>query len=131
MKQSTFEEIAGKYFTLDEFDSPDIARSGLKFKESALRKLVDARKKANTSFVLTSAVRSYSYNKKVGGEKESSHLIDVIDEPSAVDISCKTSPKRLKIVVGLLDAGFRRIGIAKTFIHADDDKNKPKCIWVY
>jgi hypothetical protein len=130
MKQSTFENICGKYFTLDEFDSPDIARSGLKFKESALRKLVTARKMARVPFVLTSAVRSFAYNKEVGGVSDSSHLID---NASAVDISCEceSSVNRLKIVVALLDAGFRRIGIAETFIHVDDDKNKSKCMWVY
>ena len=35
------------------------------------------------------------------------------------------------MVNALLNAGFRRIGIANTFIHADLDKQKPHAIWLY
>ena len=38
----------------------------------------------------------------------------------------------MKIVQALLTAGFTRIGIASTFIHADDDPSKPQnLIWTY
>jgi hypothetical protein len=38
----------------------------------------------------------------------------------------------MQIVRGLLDAGFTRIGIAKTFIHADDDAESPQQVmWLY
>jgi hypothetical protein len=38
----------------------------------------------------------------------------------------------MKLVCALFDAGFGRIGIAKTFIHVDVDPDKPfDVMWVY
>ena len=48
----------------------------------------------------------------------------------AVDIACDDSVTRQKIVSGLIKAGFTRIGISKTFIHADNDL-KTDAIWLY
>ena len=56
----------------------------------------------------------------------SSHLKGV-----AVDIHCTSGPNREKIINGLVHAGFRRIGIAKTFIHADLASDKVSSIWLY
>jgi len=50
----------------------------------------------------------------------------------AVDIKAVTSETRYKVISALLAAGFTRIGIAKTFIHADTDPDKPANLtWVY
>jgi hypothetical protein len=35
------------------------------------------------------------------------------------------------LLPALIHAGFTRIGIAKTFIHADVDDKKPNAIWLY
>ena len=77
-------------------------------------------------YVISSGFRSEETNKRVGGVPNSSHL-----KGCAADIVCKDSGTRQKIVNGLIQAGFTRIGIADTFIHCDTDKDKNDAIWLY
>lgn len=122
-----------KYFNYEEFDSPDEDGSGLpttdggKMSISFLHKLDEARAIAGVPFKITSGYRSEKHNATVGGRVGSSHLKGV-----AVDIHCKTSADRTKIINALVKVGLgRRLGIAKTFLHTDDDKDKPAAIWLY
>ena len=116
-----------KYFKLSEFDSPDMVGSGKAMDKEFLSKLDQARSLADTSFRITSGFRTLEHNKKVGGVENSSHT-----KGHAADIACTDSVKRHKIITSLLKAGFTRIGIAKTFIHIDNDPNKPANVtWVY
>jgi len=91
-----------KYFNYDEFDSPDEDGSGLpttdggKMSISFLHKLDEARAIAGVPFSITSGYRSKKHNATVGGRVGSSHLKGV-----AVDISCKTSADRTKIINAL------------------------------
>lgn len=95
--------------------------------DALVRKLDIAREKAGVPFVINSACRCAAHNKKVGGSATSSHLTG-----HAVDISATTGTAKFKIVQGLLEAGFTRIGVAKSFIHVDNDPNKPaEVIWLY
>lgn len=49
-----------------------------------------------------------------------------------IDIRCNTDGNRHKLVSALMKAGFTRIGIAKTYIHADDSpKHSQEIIWLY
>ena len=114
------------YFTIDEFDSPDLPGSGSQMNHTTLSMLDKARDIAGVPFTINSGFRTEQHNKKVGGSDTSSHL-----KGYAVDINCDTGPDRLKIVIGLLSAGFRRIGIAKGFIHVDNDPGKPDTIYLY
>lgn len=75
---------------------------------------------------ITSAFRSKEYEKQKGRSGVSSHCKGL-----AIDIACSDSNQRLKLVISATRAGFRRIGIAKNFIHLDLDSNKPKCLWLY
>ena len=60
-------------------------------------------------------------------DRNSSHLKGL-----AVDISCKSSKDRFALVNLLLKVGFKRIGIAGSFIHVDIDKTKSQnLIWGY
>ena len=116
-----------KYFKLSEFDSPDLVGSGEAMDKEFLSKLDQARSLADTSFRITSGYRTLEHNRKVGGVDNSSHT-----KGHAADIACTNSVKRHKIITSLLKAGFTRIGIAKTFIHVDNDPNKPANVtWVY
>jgi zinc D-Ala-D-Ala carboxypeptidase len=95
--------------------------------EDFVRMLDIARTHANTPFKLTSTIRCSVHNKTAGGSETSSHLTGC-----AADIACADSSSRYKILYGLQQAGFERIGIANNFIHADSDKHKPKeLIWTY
>ena len=95
--------------------------------QESLYKLDLARTLADTSFVITSSWRCKDKNQEVRGKSNSAHL-----RGTAFDIACTSSSKRFDIVHALLDAGFNRIGIASTFIHADDDSNlMNNVIWTY
>ena len=92
-----------------------------------LSKLDDAREFANIPFKINSAYRTEEHNKSIGGSPNSSHLKGL-----AVDISAKDSRTRFKVLEALINVGFNRIGVASTFIHVDDDKDKSSdVIWVY
>lgn len=98
-----------------------------KINKKSLERLDYAREFADVPFTITSSWRSKSHNMEVGGKPNSAHL-----RGTAFDISCMSSYQRMQIVKGLLDAGFTRIGIAKSFIHADDDAESPQQVmWLY
>tara|TARA_Y100000401_G_scaffold5806_1_gene3965 strand:+ start:7822 stop:8403 length:582 start_codon:yes stop_codon:yes gene_type:complete len=118
-----------KYFSLNEFDSPDDSDSGQNMDMDFVRKLDEARELANTPFKITSGYRTPKHNTAVGGSITSSHM----NIPcNACDIAIKDSSTRYKIINSLLKVGINRIGIGKNFIHCDTDKNKsPNVIWHY
>lgn len=86
-----------------------------------------AREIAGVPFKINSGYRTPEQNKKAGGVKDSSHMYG-----KAVDIACTSDSNRHKIITALLTVGFNRIGVAKTFIHADIDSTKSSnVIWLY
>ena len=92
-----------------------------------MAKLDLARAKAGIPFVLNCAYRSRAWDLVKGRTGNSAHCAG-----KAVDIRCNTSANRMKIVQGLLAAGFTRIGIGRAFVHADSDETKPQgVIWHY
>ena len=115
-----------KYFTLDEFDCPSHKGSGINMDSNFLAKLEEAREIAGVSFIITSGYRTKEHNEYVGGVPNSSHLIGV-----AADISVSGGADRYVILNSLIRAGFKRIGVAKTFIHCDTDDSKPNSVWTY
>lgn len=116
-----------RHFNISEFDSPDLPGSGEEMKASFLTMLDNARELAKIPFEINSGFRTDFHNKRVGGVESSSHL-----KGYAADISCNQSKERYRIISSLLSVGFNRIGVAKTFIHVDNDPDKPKdVIWTY
>jgi hypothetical protein len=92
-----------------------------------IEKLERARDVAEVPFKINSGYRCLRHNKAVGGKPRSAHL-----SGEAVDIAADDSYYRFRIIRGLLIAGFKRIGIAHTFIHADVDGDKgQQLIWTY
>lgn len=116
-----------KYFTPTEFDSADLPGSGERMDPDFIGRLDFARALAGIPFRITSGYRTPEHNKDAGGSPTSSHLVGL-----AADISARTNRHRWEIVSALIAAGFTRIGIAKTFIHVDQDpaKNHSR-IWLY
>ena len=115
------------FFKYSEFDSPDIIGSYEHMSVAFLNKLTEARKIAAIGFKITSGYRSPEHNQKVGGVQGSSHT-----RGCAVDIYAPTSRQKYIIINSLLQAGFNRIGIAKNFIHVDNDATKTEdVIWTY
>ena len=125
------------YFNFQEFDSPDEIGSGMPKSKGGqmdlefLHKLDEARMLAGTPFKITSGYRSQAYNKDLRkrgykASNNSSHC-----KGCAVDIAVNSGLQRSAIVCSLVKAGFTRIGIAKTFVHVDLDKEKQNSIWLY
>lgn len=113
------------------FSESDFARCVPPCKASDLsQELLDrleyARSLCGFSFILTSAYRTQEYEHDKNRTGSSSHCKGL-----AVDISCNSEERRYILVQNLLRAGFSRIGIGKTFIHADIDRQKKSCIWLY
>ena len=95
--------------------------------EDFLAKLDKAREFANIPFIINSAYRSPEQNARVGGKPNSSHLRGL-----AVDIRANDSSTRYIVLNALISVGFNRIGVASSFIHVDDDKEKANnVIWTY
>mgnify|MGYP000032029474 FL=1 len=91
-----------------------------------LVKLDKAREFAKVPFVINSAYRSPEHAESIKNPT-SSHIKGL-----AVDIKATDSRTRYKVLNALMHVGFNRIGIADTFIHVDDDKDKSQqVIWTY
>jgi uncharacterized protein YcbK (DUF882 family) len=115
-----------KYFEPSEFTCNGVECYDL-MSDDLLLKLDLAREIAGIPLHINSSWRDKATNERVGGAKNSAHL-----RGTAVDIACGNSSNRYKIIDALFTAGFTRIGVAKTFIHADVDEELPECvIWTY
>jgi|TARA_R110002153_G_scaffold181638_2_gene334963 uncharacterized protein YcbK (DUF882 family) len=119
------------HFEKHEFDSPDLPNSSINMDNGFLQMLDDARGIAGIPFNITSGYRTKARNELVGGVSNSSHLVG-----KACDIAVESGNKRYIILNALIQAGFRRLGVAKTFIHADTDSidqggTKPNSVWTY
>ena len=94
--------------------------------DDLLYSLDEAREFAKVPFVISSAYRCENHpeSKK---NPTSSHIKGL-----AVDIKCTDSKTRAIIMDSLGYVGFRRFGIAKSFIHVDIDNEKSNpVIWLY
>ena len=75
-------------------------------------------------FNINSGYRCEMCNQSVGGSPTSSHMTGY-----AADIAVGNSVDRLYMIKGLFDAGFERVGVYSTFIHADVDPTKSPACW--
>jgi len=118
-----------KHFKPHEFNCK-CGHCGLGFDDmepNLLAMIDEARDSCGVPFVITSAIRCGRHNLQVGGSSTSSHLSGL-----ALDIKCDASFNRFKMIEALIGAGFKRIGIAKDFIHVDIDPDKPVFVtWLY
>jgi uncharacterized protein YcbK (DUF882 family) len=77
-------------------------------------------------FRVNCAFRSVDWDLSKGRSGSSSHC-----RGYAVDLATPNHFVRLRLLCLLLELGFVRIGIAKSFIHADLDPDKPASVWLY
>lgn len=119
--------VSSKFFSEGEFKRCTPSCSLQDMKQDFMFRLDAARQMAGIPFVITSAYRPVSWELSKGRTGTSSHTKGL-----AIDIRCNTDYNRSKIIKALLDVGFTRIGVAKTYIHVDLDKEKNQNrIWVY
>lgn len=119
--------VKSKYFQEGEFKNCSPSSSLQDMKQTTMSKLDTAREIAGIPFVLTSAYRSPEWDKSKGRSGTGAHTLG-----RAVDIRCNADKNRFKIVEALIKAGFKRIGIADSFVHADNsDTHSQEVIWLY
>lgn len=82
-------------------------------------KLDQARHIAGVPFQITSGYRSMESNAAAQGVGDSSHLNGL-----AVDLACSDSHNRFRMLLGALQAGFKRVGVYNHHIHLDIDDSK-------
>ncbi len=120
-------EKYSRYFFPHEFDSPDKLGSGLKMKREFMTKLMFARNLNSVKYKIMSGYRTRKHNKKVGGVAGSSHMRGL-----ACDIKADSSHNRFVILECLILAGFKRLGIGRTYLHVDFDESKlNRLAWLY
>lgn len=95
--------------------------------EVLLQKLDELRERVGSPMVIESGYRTREHNARVKGSVNSAHTRGL-----AVDIRAMSGRMRYDLVRHALDLGFKRIGIAKTFVHLDIDESLPgQVIWTY
>lgn len=104
-----------KYFNLKEFNCKCCSQN--KMQQPFLAKLDRARSLSGVPFYINSGFRCTKHNKEIGGAPQSYHL-----KGAAADISCNNQT-RMRILIGLILAGFTGIGIGRNFIHVDNRKD--------
>lgn len=111
-----------KFFKLNEFNCHCCGKQHMD--PVFLAMLDNARGYGGVPFPITSGYRCEKHNAAVGSTS--------INHTSgkAVDVRCENGPSRIRIVKGLIQAGFDRIGIGPKFIHADCT-NQTASIWLY
>ena len=119
--------ITSRFFQEKEFKQITPSCSLQDMDQSTMDMFDKARELADIPFVLTCAYRSSRWDKLKGRSGTGSHTLG-----RAVDISCTDSSRRSVIINALMAVGFTRIGVAKTFIHADNsNKHSQRVIWTY
>ena len=119
--------ITSKHFQEKEFNKCSPSCSLQDMDQRTINRLDAAREIAGIPFVLNSAYRPEEWEKEHARTGTGAH-----PERRAVDIKCNTLRNRFLIVNALIKAGFTRIGIAKTFIHADDSEKLDSLVmWLY
>ena len=116
------------YFSKKEKSCPCCGLNLVDQNQHFLQALNTARAIAGIPFKVTSMTRCQKHNAELKDSKPNSAHTKGL----AVDIVCNASTTRMKIHKALFVAGFKRIGIAKGFIHADMDETLPQEVeWLY
>ena len=130
MQKDLWESI--EFFKYQEFNSPDHDRSGMLMNYEFMCILDNIRRQHGKPIRINSGYRTKEHNDHLikSGAKASpgsSHMKGL-----AVDIKCNDDKERFELVNLALAHGINRIGVAKTFIHLDVDKEKNQNrIWIY
>ena len=117
------------YFQPAEFYCPcPDACVGKRDANARLRiKLERVRELYGKAIIVNSGVRCTKHNAAVGGVDSSEHVAGL-----GADLRCSTSRARAFLLGAVLAAGFRRVGIAKSFIHVGASEELDQdVVWVY
>lgn len=110
-----------------EFDSPDAPGSGEQMQRDFVLVLDAIRIRLGMPLIPTSGYRTPAHNDELGAKPNSAHL-----SGWAADLAIRSDLMRERVVELAIEAGIRRIGIAKTFVHLDLHPTLPSPrLWVY
>jgi hypothetical protein len=119
--------ITSKYFKESEFQACSPKCSLQDMRQATMSKFDTAREIAGIPFVINSAYRSPVWDKSKGRSGTGAHTLG-----QAMDIRCNADRNRFRVINALIKAGFTRIGVAKTYIHADDSEGHTQEVaWMY
>lgn len=86
----------------------------------------------NRPIVANSICRCVIHNKAENGSDTSGHISTDTIECTAIDFKVNNSIERYEVVLAMVKAGFKRIGVAKGFVHGDITEGKaPTVMWTY
>jgi hypothetical protein len=126
-----------KYFTLSEFDSPDVPGSGGNMRASTLLKLDEARRIYGKPIRITSGFRTRAYGQilRERGYQvaiTSAHFAGFAADLIPTEALNSDLTRWAELLDALWAAGFRRFGIMNQAIHVDDDPAKRSpALWNY
>jgi len=115
-----------RYFKESEFACKHCGKCEMD--EGFMLTLDSARDDAGTPFPINSGYRCSDYDHQLHGSG---------NHPTgkAADIRCVSSRAKFMIVTALIEAGFTRIGIGKTFVHVDScgvaEEKPTEVMWSY
>jgi len=113
------------YFSAKELECPCCGKCNMD--PRFLSELDNLRVKAGIPLVLNSSFRCPAQNTLAKGVPNSAHTVG-----KAVDIRARSSRTRHIILKAAYGMNFKRIGIAKGFIHVDTDDYLPQEVtWTY
>ena len=108
-------EDSWKFFKRTEFACPCCNRDNIS--KELVDRLDYSRSLAGIPFRITSGFRCVEHNRRIHGKPRSSHL-----DGSGADIYAPSGSIQATIIGSLFASGIKRVGIYKTFIHADVSK---------
>lgn len=117
--------ITARHFSESEFKRLTPSCSLQDMKQECIDMWDKVRDITGIPLIVNCGYRSVAWDLKKGRSGNSAHT-----RGYAMDIRCNADATRMKIVKALIQVGCKRIGIYKTFIHADcDPKLTQNVIW--
>lgn len=118
-------ETPPTFFKREEFDCK--CGCGLNnMAEHTIRRLDALRAALGHPVTVSSGTRCPRWNKRSGGASGSRHM-----QGLAADLAL-TGPHAYRALQIALDLGFNGVGVAKTFLHVDDDPGRERgTLWSY
>jgi len=113
------------YFSEQELRCPCCGKNEMQ--AEFLSELDNLRVAVGGPITLNSAFRCPSHNAAVGGKPNSAHVRGL-----AADVRATDGRTRYKVLRAAYQVGFKRIGLANTFVHVDTDDFLPQEVaWTY